>query len=148
MDLAVRIPLDGDGFLEMECDYCKNRFLLHHTIFEDDTFIHFFCPVCGMPGETSSVFCEEVIEAAEQIAMNYAMDEIQRQLGPTIRDINRSGFLKMEMKIPKREPVKELYAPVKDYRCIHKECCGIDVKVDDFDAEVGTYCPICGGAEI
>lgn len=26
--LEISIPLDKDGFVEMECDFCKNRFML------------------------------------------------------------------------------------------------------------------------
>ena len=147
MNLELSIPLDEEGFIEMECDFCKNRFMLHESVFEDETYYHFFCPICGMPADTGSFYCEEVIEAAERLVMNYALDEIQRQLGPTIREINRSGFLKMEMTVPKKEPSKELFKPLREYKCIHKNCCGLDVKVSEFDAEIGTYCPACGGAE-
>lgn len=147
MDLKLNIPLDDDGFIEMECDFCKNRFMLHESVFQDETYFHFFCPICGLPGKTNSFYCDEVLDAARRLATNYALEEIQRQLGPTIREINRSGFLKIDMTIPKREPVKELYKPLHEYKLIHKGCCGVDVKVTDFDAEIGTYCPTCGGAE-
>ena len=33
---SLSIPLDEDGFLEMECDYCKGRFMLTKETFEDD----------------------------------------------------------------------------------------------------------------
>lgn len=29
--LEISIPLDKDGFVEMECDFCKNRFMLHQN---------------------------------------------------------------------------------------------------------------------
>ena len=29
----IGIPVDKDGFLEMECDFCKNRFMLHADTF-------------------------------------------------------------------------------------------------------------------
>ena len=148
MKLELSIPLDDDGFIEMECDFCKGRFMLHESVFKDETFFHFFCPICGLPGDTNTFYCEEVIEAAKQMATNYALEEIQRQLGPTLKDINRSGLLKIDMKMPKKEPVKEIYKPVNESMTIHKNCCDIDVKVSDFDGEIGTYCPICGGADL
>ena len=32
----IGIPVDEDGFLEMECDFCKNRFMLHADTFHYD----------------------------------------------------------------------------------------------------------------
>lgn len=146
MEMKLNIPLDEDGFIEMECDFCKNRFMLHESVFQDESYLHFFCPVCGLPSDTGSFYCEEVIEAAERMAINYAYDEIERTLGRAMREINKSGFLKMKMDRPKREPIKELYKPQNIYRLIHQNCCGVDVKVTGFDAEIGIYCPTCGGA--
>ena len=104
MDLEISIPLDKDGFIEMECDFCKNRFMLHESVFQDEAYLHFFCPICGLPSRTNTFYCEEVLEAAKRMVMNYAYDEIKRQLGHIIKDINKSGFLKMNMTIPQKEP--------------------------------------------
>lgn len=148
MDLEISIPLDKDGFIEMECDFCKNRFMLHESVFQDEAYLHFFCPICGLPSRTNTFYCEEVLEAAKRMVMNYAYDEIKRQLGHIIKDINKSGFLKMNMTIPQKEPLKELYTPAMEYRLTRHKCCGVDVKVSELDAEIGQYCPICGGAEL
>ena len=29
----IFISLDEDGFIEMECDYCKTRFMLHKVVY-------------------------------------------------------------------------------------------------------------------
>lgn len=47
--------------------------------------------------------------------MNYMLDELERTVGKCIKKINKSGFVKMSMKSPKREHEKELYTPSDDY---------------------------------
>ena len=146
--LQISIPLDEDGFIEMECDFCRNRFMLRKDVYESEENIHFFCPICGLPNKINTFFCPEVLEKAEREALNYMYKAIDRQLGGTLRKINRSGFIKMTMKKPPMEPEKELYTPAVDYEVVHQKCCGIDVKVQDLDKEIGIYCPICGGTEL
>ncbi|CDD99524.1 uncharacterized protein BN671_02337 [Roseburia sp. CAG:471] len=53
VSFEVSIPLDSDGFIEMECDYCKNRFMLHYQVYESEDNINFFCPICGLPNRTN-----------------------------------------------------------------------------------------------
>lgn len=38
----IFIPLDEDGFIEMECDYCKTRFMLHKVVYENEDNLFFF----------------------------------------------------------------------------------------------------------
>ena len=95
ISLEISIPLDKDGFIEMECDFCKNRFMLHKDVYESEDNINFFCPICGLPNKTNTFFCPEVLEKAQQKVLNYMYAEIDRQLGKTMREINRSGFVKM-----------------------------------------------------
>lgn len=147
ISLEISIPLDEDGFIEMECDFCKSRFMLHKDVYESEENINFFCPICGLPNRTNTFFCPEVLEKAQQKALNYMYDEIERQLGKTIRDINRSGFIKMKMNKPHKEVEKELYTPSENFESVHKTCCDVDVKVRNIDKEIGIYCPVCGGAE-
>lgn len=147
LSLEISIPLDQDGFIEMECDYCKNRFMLHRDVYESEDNINFFCPICGLPNSINTFFVPEVLEKAQQMALNYMLEELDKTLGKSIKQINKSGFIKMSMKKPKKEVEKELYTPSTNYiKCI-KKCCSIYVKVKDIDKETGTYCPICGRME-
>lgn len=145
ISMELSIPIDADGFLEMECDFCKNRFMLGKDVYESEDNLSFFCPICGLPNRSNSFFCPEVLEKAQQQAVNHMYDELDRLFGKTIRDINKSGFIKMSLKSPHREPERELYCPLDSYEIMHKECCEIDVKVKTLDKEIGIYCPICGG---
>lgn len=145
--LEISIPLDKDCFIEMECEFCKNRFMLHQDVYESEDNINFFCPICGLPNKINTFFVPEVLEKAQQMAMNYMLEELERTLGKSIKQINKSGFIKMSMKKPKKEVEKELYIPSVDYTKCVKKCCNVDVKVKDIDKETGTYCPICGRME-
>ena len=98
--------------------------------------------------QNKHIFLSRDLEAVQRKALNYMYCEIVRRFGKTIRDINRSGFVKMEMKIPHREAEKELYVPLENYETIHEVCCDIDVKVKTLDKEIGIYCPICGGSNL
>ena len=40
----INIPVDEDGFLEMECDFCKNRFMISSEVYKNESYLHFFCP--------------------------------------------------------------------------------------------------------
>lgn len=107
VSFQITIPLDEEGFIEMECDFCKNRFMLHNDVYESEDNINFFCPVCGLPNYTNTFLCPEVLEKAQQIALNYIHAEIDKTIGKTIRDINRGGSLfKMSMKMPHKETEK------------------------------------------
>ena len=146
--ISLSIPLDDDGFIEMECDYCKNRFMLHQDVFLDISNLHLFCPICGLPNNINTFYCPEVLEAAQQKAMNYMINEMQRKLGSSIKRLNVSGLIKMSLDVPKQVPEKELYTPVNEYFLFHHHCCGVDVKALEFDVQIGLYCPICGGSEL
>lgn len=148
VELQMSIPLDKDGFVEMECDYCKNRFMLHESVYSDDQNLHFFCPICGFPNDINTFHCPEVLELARQKAVNYMNEEIQRQLGPTLKKFNKNGLIKMSLKAPRREPEKELFTPANEYTLYHQDCCDVNVKALELDAQIGIYCPICGGTTL
>ena len=148
MEMKMSIPLDNDGFVEMECDYCENRFMLHESVYSSEKTLHFFCPICGLPNSINTFFCPEVLEAAQRKAINKIYDELQRELGPISKQINKSGFVKMRIKQNAKEPDKELFAPANDYVLFHQKCCNIVTKATEFDICIGLYCPICGGEKL
>ena len=145
---TINIPLDKDGYLEMECDFCKNRFMLHKDTYEKEDNFHFFCPICGLPNDTNAFFCPEVLEKMEQVAANYALEQIDAMLDKSFKGLKKSKFIKVTTKKSKPEPEKELYEPTKDYELVKMSCCDVSVKTQNFDKEIGLYCPICGDTTI
>ena len=144
ISLEISIPLDSDGFIEMECDYCQNRFMLHHQVYESEENINFFCPVCGLPNRTNTFFVPEVTEKIEQIALNYMLDEVDKTIGKSLKQFNKSRLINMSIRTPKREIERDLYTPSSVYVDCEKTCCGLKVKVKNIDKEIGIYCPVCG----
>ena len=49
--MEISVPLDKENFIELECDFCKNRFMLHQDVYESDDNINFFSPICGLPNK-------------------------------------------------------------------------------------------------
>lgn len=143
--IKISIPLDKDGYIELECDYCKYRFMLPEITFTSEDTISLFCPICGLPNYINTFYTPEVLEVAQQLAVNYALEEIERSLGKSLRKFNKNSLFKMTMKSPKKEHIKELYQPISDYTVVSYNCCKTKAKVTSFDNEVGVYCPICGG---
>ena len=64
VSLSISIPLDDDGYTEMECDFCKTRFMITGDDYENKDMPFFFCPVCGLPNNLSTFYCPEVLEKA------------------------------------------------------------------------------------
>ena len=83
--MKISVPLDKDCFIEMECDFCKNRFMLHQDVYESEDNINFFCPICGLPNKINTFFVPEVLEKAQQMAMNYMLEELERTLGKSAK---------------------------------------------------------------
>lgn len=54
--MEISVPLDKENFIELECDFCKNRFMLHQDVYESDDNINFFCPICGL-FKNKYIFC-------------------------------------------------------------------------------------------
>ena len=147
--LSFSIPLDENGYIELECDFCKTRFMILGDDFENKDMPFFFCPVCGLPNDLTTFYCPEVLEMAHQMAMEWAMKEINQKLGKTIKQINKnSSLFKIKMDTPKIKHPKELYKPVDKYIMHTTPCCHMDIKVRELDEQIGVYCPICGGSEI
>jgi hypothetical protein len=145
---TISIPLDKDGFLELECDYCRGRFMLTKEIFEDDDNLNFYCPICGIPNRINTFYCPEVLEKANQVAMNYALDEIYKTLSKDFKSFNKNGVFKLTVDKPKPVPVSELFVPIHEYKKIHLSCCEISIKATSFDETIGVYCPLCGETKL
>jgi len=142
------IPLDNDGFIELECDYCMNRFMLTGEDFQNGDFVHLFCPICGLPNRLNTFYTSEVVEKSREIAQQWAINFIKKSLGQSIKKVNRSGFIKMDLKVPRTKPPLELYEPSNSYIAVSLNCCDLIVKVREIDNQIGVYCPKCGGCHI
>jgi hypothetical protein len=148
ISFELSIPLDKDSFIELECDYCRNRFMISGEEFQNGDFMYMFCPICGLPNQLNTFYTTEVIEKSREIAKQWAYDYLQKSLGASMKAINRGGFGKMKMQVPKANPNKELFEPSNSYVMVTVNCCDLQLKVREVDNQIGVYCPKCGGCHI
>jgi DNA-directed RNA polymerase subunit RPC12/RpoP len=99
----MSIPLDSDGFVRRACPSCAREFKWHSGPTADapadrQAAEEYFCPYCGSPAAPDQWFTEEQVEYARQVALAEAMPELRDQLRRALEPLNRSGFVKAEIK--------------------------------------------------
>lgn len=60
---------DENGLVTLQCDRCKNRFKMDCAFLNDELDGDICCPVCGISESLSTFWPEEVVEAAQKIAI-------------------------------------------------------------------------------
>ena len=89
--MEISVPLDKENFIELECDFCKNRFMLHQDVYESDDNINFFCPICGLPNKINTFFVPEVLEKAQN---GEDFDTLISNYSPnTANDSDENGYI-------------------------------------------------------
>ena len=141
----LSIPADDEGYIAFECPYCGIRFKLEVEEFKASSIIDLYCPVCGLVNQINSFYTREVIVKAEEIAMNYAIDMINKMLKDLERGTRNNKFIKFKSNRIKKEYGKELYENVDELEITELNCCSKTVKVRLLDRYIGIYCPYCGG---
>ena len=58
MEFKIEIHGDSDGYIKMECQYCRAEFLLNAGELQDEEFNYteLFCPYCGLADEVSRFY--------------------------------------------------------------------------------------------
>lgn len=80
MDISIRLPLDGDGFLRRQCPHCNAVFKWHHGPANAEAEAapspaSYFCPLCGEPAEVDRWYTEDQVAYIEGVAMPAVMRE-------------------------------------------------------------------------
>jgi DNA-directed RNA polymerase subunit RPC12/RpoP len=141
----LSIPVDDEGYVTFECPYCGIRFKLEAEEFEASSILDLYCPACGLVNEINSFYTSEVIVKAEEIAMNYAIDMINKMFKDLERGSRNNKFIKFKSNRIKKEYGTELYENVDELEITGLNCCSKTVKVRLLDRYIGIYCPYCGG---
>lgn len=47
-NMAISIPLDEDGFLLLQCPFCRGFFKVRSEDYEADDVEELWCPLCGL----------------------------------------------------------------------------------------------------
>ena len=92
MEMTVIIQGDSEGYVTFECPFCGSEFKLQAGEYQDEEFPfeELFCPYCGLTRNKNDFLSREVIEQAQAMAYNYAIEELNKALGKMAKSINRS----------------------------------------------------------
>jgi hypothetical protein len=94
--------------------------------------------------EINNFYTREVVEKAEEMAMNYAIDMINKMFKDFERNSRSNKFVKIKSKTIKKDCGKELYENVNELEITDLNCCSKTIKVQLIDKFIGVYCPYCG----
>lgn len=140
VNLQVSIPTDEDGFVRQACPSCGREFKAATE--DDDLVTPEHCPYCGHQDE--QWFTAEQMEQFEAQALAAVMPQIEKELGKSINDVNRSGggLIKMSLDVPEVD-VPTMAPEAPDMRAVTSSCCNASVKIDE-DWSGSTFCTECG----
>ena len=147
MEISFTIQGDSEGYVTFECPFCGSEFKLQAGEYQsdDEPFEDLFCPYCGLTKEKNAFLSSDVIEKAQALAYNYAMEELNKAFGKMAKSINRNkGLIKMTYKPLKKVATKELKdkdTAETEFEC---SCCNRRMKVLYCAGASKVFCPYCG----
>ena len=149
MTIPVTIQSDEKGFFDRECpnEECLFRFKIKMSDWEEkvsDEEVH--CPMCGYVAESDKWWTQDQLDSMQEIAANYAMNLIQKELDKSFKQLERSTrnnkFIKIKYKPGRRvsfinNPIGQMPEWETEITCTD---CGTTYSV------IGTayFCPCCG----
>ncbi len=131
----ISVPLDADGFADLQCPHCSERFRLNPDDYSSNEIPHIFCPSCGLPQDIH--YSDEIMDYAESIAATRVEKSLARELAKFGQTTFRSR--------PIEEPPIALDATLQDFAFA---CCGRHAKINPSTALSGSYCPYCGDRQM
>ena len=143
LHFTISFPTD-EGYFGRECNnrQCGRYFRVH----SEDLQERMFCPYCGVQFHKDQFFTRSQLafahRVAEEKALKYAHDEIDRMLRRTFGRSSGSGLLKWEIKTKRyrERPVHPDYQEQKVDTALTCHQCGVRFQVDG----IFGYCPKCG----
>lgn len=127
----IEVPLDVDGFADLQCPHCSERFRLRPDDYSSDEIPHIFCPSCGLPQDIH--YSDEIMDYAESIAAAEVEKSLARELGKFGHTTFRSRQTD-EPPVPTDATLQDREFP----------CCGRHAKLNPLTAFVDPFCPYCG----
>ena len=145
MTFQINIPCDDDGYVLLRCEHCGTYFKITASDAEDDGILNLYCPSCGLISE--HYLTPEVIELAQAMVQNYAMDAIY----DAFKDLERStkhSFIQIKAgKKPKHEREDPIKSGIEAMEITDFKCCRRSAKIKPLLKITGCYCPFCGVKE-
>ncbi|ARJ21001.1 hypothetical protein [Bacillus mycoides] len=135
---------DIEGFSSFKCSLCGEEFKLKTNQVQEDDVIELFCPNCGIPSPIPAYYTTDIIEHAETIVMNEAMDmlnDLFKGFERTSRR-NKNITFKRGKPLPMKQP-RALFEN-DDLEQIEFLCCNKKTKLSLLSKTIKPFCPYCG----
>ena len=118
----ISIPADNDGYILLRCSHCGEYFKLLAKDCEDDGILNIYCPSCGLISE--SYLTQDVIELAQAIASNYAMDMIYEAFKDMEKSTKKNSFVSFKAgKRLRREAENPIEVGIEALEIADFDCC-------------------------
>lgn len=140
--IEISVPTDTDGYLLLQCPNCGQFFSATPSEIESDTVLFLHCPACGLTGR--SFVTDDVIETAQTIAQNRALDMIHAEMKKMERKFSH-GPLKLKAgSRPRHVHEEPIHAWINEMEIVTFPCCLRSAKVKPLLKMTGCYCLYCG----
>lgn len=141
----ISIPSDNEGYILLQCGHCGMFFKVQPSDIEDDQLLDLYCPSCGLISE--NYLTEDVIDLAETIARNYAINAINDAF-KGFESKGKNNLLQIKISSKQRpEYESPIRTGIEAMEITHFECCHRDAKIKPLLKLTGCYCPFCGVKE-
>lgn len=142
ISFEISIPSDDDGFILLQCGHCGEFFKITVAESNNDDNLFIYCPSCGLVSD--NYLTEDVIELAQKMVSNYAMNMIY----DAFKDLERStknSFVSFKAgKRPRHEEERPIRTGIEAMEIAEFECCKKQAKIKPLLKITGCYCPFCG----
>ena len=143
MDISIKS--DKDGFILLQCNLCGEFFKLLAKDLNDEATLNIWCPYCGLNGK--KYFTQEVIDISLKIAKNEAEKVIYESFKEFERKTKNNKLFSFKCGgKPDKEVITQIKPKIENLEIKKYKCCNSKAKIKSLTIEVGSYCPLCGGA--
>lgn len=144
MYLKMKVPADKDGFVNLKCPLCGEKFKLSVSVLEAEETLYIWCPGCGLISR--SYYDDDVYSLAEAKAINIAEDKINNIL-KEFEGNTKNSIIQFQMSKPEKMRENRLKT-ILDYSVLKAcaDCRGL-FKIMSTLSISTYYCPICGGIQ-
>ncbi len=141
----ISIPSDADGYVLLQCEHCGTYFKITASDIEDDGILNLYCPSCGLISK--HYFTPDVLDLAETMVKNYAMDAVYNAFKNLERTTKHSSLRIKAGKKPKHERENPIRSGIEALEITDFKCCQRSAKIKPLIKITGCYCPFCGVKE-
>jgi predicted nucleic acid-binding Zn ribbon protein len=144
----IELPLDSQGFLRRECPNCQREFKWHHgpteEMPEDEPDpAEYYCPYCGTSAAPDQWWTSDQVEVIQKAALHEAMPQVEHELKKALKPLNKSGFVKAEVKSDPLNPPPPLFEP-EDMVAVASPCHPYEPAKVMEDWKGSLHCLVCG----